>query len=51
MTIERALQVLEQHNEWRRDKNVTSEMKMVNPTELGNAIDVTIEYIKNNNQK
>lgn len=40
------LAVLIQHNRWRRDNNVPNYHKMVNPTELGKAIDFAIKYIK-----
>ena len=40
MTIEEAIEILKHHNEWRRGANL--ELKMVNPTELGIAIDIVI---------
>ena len=40
------LAILIQHNRWRRDDHVPNYHKMVNPTELGKAIDWAINYIK-----
>ena len=45
MKTERAIEVLKTHNEWRRDKNVPNGKEMVNPTELGIAIDKAIEIL------
>lgn len=46
MTIKEAIIILELHNEWRRDNNVPSIYKMVNPKELGIAIDTVVNYFK-----
>ena len=44
MNLEKAIEILEHHNRWRRDENVPNSLDMVNPTELGKAIDlVTVE--------
>ena len=40
------LAVLLHHNRWRRDDHIPNTRKMVNPTELGKAIDYAIKYIK-----
>lgn len=40
------LAVLLQHNRWRRDNHIPNARKMVNPTELGKAIDYAIKDIK-----
>lgn len=40
------LAVLLQHNRWRRDNEVPNSRRMVNPTELGKAIDFVIDYIR-----
>lgn len=45
MTTERATEVLKQHNEWRRDDNIPNSKDMVNPTELGQAIDKAVEVL------
>jgi len=45
MTLKRAIQILEQHNEWRRGEN--EDLKMQNPTNLGTAIDVVVDYYNN----
>lgn len=38
--------VLLQHNRWRRDNSDVNARRMVNPTELGKAIDFAIEILK-----
>ena len=40
------LAVLTQHNRWRRSDEVPNHCRMVNPTELGKAIDFVCEYVK-----
>jgi len=45
MDIKQAVGILETHNRWRRGEDVEP---MINPRELGIAIDVLVEYIKNN---
>lgn len=40
------LAVLILHNRWVRDNKEPNSGKMVNPTELGKAIDFAVEYIK-----
>jgi len=44
--MERAVKVLEAHNRWRRDDNVPNSQPMVDPKELGKAIDLAVNYIK-----
>ena len=44
--MERAVKVLEAHNRWRRDDNVPNSQPMVDPKELGKAIDRAIDFIK-----
>lgn len=46
MTIDEAVIILKQHNEWRRDKNYPSVLVMPDPTELGIAIDVIVNYFE-----
>jgi len=43
MNIQEAISVLKTHNEWRRG----AETEMTNPTKLGIAIDVILEYFNN----
>ena len=43
MEIQDAINLLEYHNKWRRGADV----KMVNPTDLGVAIDIVVEYFNN----
>lgn len=45
MTVEEARDILIQHNKWRRDNSVPNSEAMVNPTELGIAIDVAIDVL------
>lgn len=46
MTIEKALDILERHNLWRRDNNVPAKMKMLDPKLVGMAIDKAIEVLR-----
>lgn len=43
MTLKKATQILEQHQEWRRG----AEIPMTHPIVLGDAIDKALSYIKN----
>lgn len=45
MTVEEARDILIQHNKWRRDNSVPNSETMVNPTELGIAIDIAIDVL------
>ena len=42
MTLKQAIRIVENHNKWRRENNVPPKTKMVNPTELGKALDVLL---------
>lgn len=44
--MERAVEVLEAHNKWRRDDNVPNSQPMQDPKELGKAIDLAILFCK-----
>ena len=46
MTTSKAIEVLQAHNEWRRDANIQNSKRMVDPKELGLAIDKAIEVMK-----
>ena len=46
MTIEEALQILKDHNAWRRDNGDTENIVMHNPKVIGEAIDVAIAYMQ-----
>ena len=48
MEIKEAIEILENHNYWRRDNSVPSETEMISPKELGIAIDKIVEHFKNN---
>ena len=43
MTTQQAVQILEQHNKWRRADEM---MEMADPTTLGIAIDTIVKYFK-----
>jgi hypothetical protein len=45
MTFTEAKEILEHHNLWRRDNHVPNKYEMVNPTELGIAIETAIEAL------
>jgi hypothetical protein len=46
LSIKDAYDILIRHNMWRRDNHVPNQYEMVNPTDLGKAIDVAIEVLK-----
>lgn len=46
MELKKAIEILKHHNQWRRDNDSTLPKPMVNPTELGIAIDVILESFK-----
>ncbi len=41
--LDNVIDTLENHNEWRRDPNVPSKLKMASPKELGEVIDQALE--------
>ncbi len=43
MTIQEAIQILKEHNKWRRSNEIMPR-PMVNPTELGIAIDTVVNH-------
>ena len=45
MNIEKAIKILELHNEWRRDNS--GKLEMENPKILGEAIDLVVSEFKN----
>jgi len=45
MELKQAIGILETHNRWRRGEDVEP---MIDPRELGIAIDLIVEYIKKN---
>ena len=45
MTFTEAKKILELHNLWRRDNHVPNKHEMVNPTELGIAIETAIDAL------
>lgn len=47
MEIEKAVEILKRHNEWRRyDGEIENSPKMQDPKEIGEAIDEVLEFIK-----
>ena len=46
MTLKQAIRIVEQHQRWRRDPNVPPRTKMVNPIDVGKAIDVLLVIAK-----
>ena len=46
MTLKQAIKIVESFNQWRRDPNTPPKTKMVNPTELGKALDVILVVSK-----
>lgn len=46
MSVKDAMKILIQHNKWRRDNHIPNKYDMVNPTELGKAIEVAINVMK-----
>ena len=44
-SIKEAMNILINHNKWRRDMHVPNQYEMVNPTDLGKAIDVAIAVL------
>jgi len=44
------LTVLKQHNRWRRSNEVPNHCRMVNPTELGKAIDFVVHCVEVRNE-
>lgn len=46
MEIKQAVSILENHNEWRRNNEVPNSVPMVEPKELGVAIDVVVDFVK-----
>lgn len=46
MELEKALEIIKQHQKWRQDNNVPSKYEPVNPTELGIALDYAITILK-----
>ena len=47
MELSKAIQILEQHNKWRRDRNDIKSIPMVNATQLGISIDTVVNEFKN----
>ena len=46
MELERVIEILEKHQEWRRDQNVPPKTEMQSPNEIGAAIDYALIELK-----
>ena len=46
--LKRAVKILKDHNEWRRDNTSLIPQPMTHPKELGIAIDVVVEHLSDN---
>lgn len=46
MELERVIEILEKHQEWRRDQNVPPKTEMQSPIEIGTAIDYALTELK-----
>ena len=46
MELERVIEILEKHQEWRRDQNVPPLTEMQSPIEIGTAIDYALSELK-----
>jgi len=46
MELNRVIEILEKHQEWRRDKNVPALTQMQSPVEIGTAIDYALIELK-----
>ena len=46
MNLKQAIQILKDHNEWRRNDNIPNDLEMVNPTQLGIAIDIILKELE-----
>ena len=49
--LEKIIEILEKHQEWRRDQNVPPKTEMQSPIELGTAIDYAIKELKQSKNK
>ena len=48
MELKQAVQILKDHNEWRRDNTSLIPQPMISPKELGIAIDVIVDHLDKN---
>ncbi len=46
MELERVIEILEKHQDWRRDQNVPPKTEMQSPIEIGTAIDYALRELK-----
>ena len=46
MKLEKVIEILEKHQEWRRDQNVPPKVEMQSPIEIGAAIDYALIELK-----
>ena len=45
MELKQAVQILKEHNEWRRDNTSLIPQPMISPKDLGIAIDVVVDHL------
>lgn len=45
MDLQEAIKTLKEHNEWRRDREIPSKIKMLEPFVIGKALDLAIEVL------
>ena len=45
MELKQAVQILKDHNAWRRDNTSLIPQPMISPKELGKAIDVIVDHL------
>ena len=45
MELKQALKILKDHNAWRRDNTSLIPQPMISPKELGESIDVIVDYL------
>lgn len=46
MTLKKAIKILNQHNEWKKDNSIPKKIKIVNPIELGLVYDFMLTMEK-----
>jgi len=46
MKLQRVIEILEKHQDWRRDQSVPAKTEMQSPIEIGTAIDYALRELK-----
>jgi len=47
MELKKAVKILKEHNEWRRDNSSLIPLPMISTKDIGIAIDVVVDYLTN----